>query len=113
MRTRTGLVRREKRPVLVHDKQMKIKKNDNVIIIAGKDKGKTAKVLRAFPKENLIIVEGVNLKKKHQRATKSNSKGQIIEKALPIHVSNVMLIEGKKGVRVGKKLIGEKMVRIS
>jgi large subunit ribosomal protein L24 len=92
---------------------MKIKKNDNIIVIAGKDKGKTAKVLKAFPREDMIIVEGVNIHKKHQRATKSNSKGQIIEKAMPIHVSNVMLLEGKKGVRAGKKLIGKKMVRVS
>jgi len=92
---------------------MKIKKNDNIIVITGKDKGKTAKVVRAFPKDDLIVVEGVNMKKKHQRANKSNSKGQIIEKAMPIHVSNVMLLEGKKGVRVGKKMIGEKKVRVS
>ncbi len=92
---------------------MKIKKNDNVIVIAGKDKGKTAKVLRAFPKDSLIVVEGVNMKKKHQRATKSNSKGQVIEIALPVHVSNVMLLEGKKRVRVGRKLIGKKTVRVS
>jgi len=92
---------------------MKIKKNDNVIVIAGKDKGKTAKVVRAFPKDDLIVVEGVNMKKKHERARKSNSKGQIVEKAMPIHVSNVMLVEGKKRVRVGKKMIGEKLVRIS
>lgn len=92
---------------------MKIKKNDNVIVIAGKDKGKTGKVLRAFPADMLVIVEGVNMKKKHQRATKSNSKGQIIEKALPVHVSNVMILEGKKRVRVGKKVIGGKNVRVS
>ena len=92
---------------------MKIKKNDNIIVIAGKDKGKTAKVLKCMPKDNLIIVEGVNMKKKHERARKSNSKGQIIEKAMPIHVSNVMLLEGKKRVRVGKKMIGDKRVRIS
>ncbi len=92
---------------------MKIKKNDNIIVISGKDKGKTAKVVRAFPKDDLIIVEGVNMKKKHERARKSNSKGQIVEKAMPIHVSNVMLLEGKKGVRVGKKMVGKKMVRVS
>jgi len=92
---------------------MKIKKNDSVIVIAGKDKGKTAKVLKAFPKDNLIIVEGVNMKKKHERARKANSKGQIVEKAMPIHVSNVMLLEGKKGVRAGSKKIGDKNVRIS
>lgn len=82
-------------------------------MIAGKDKGKTGKVLRAFPADMLVIVEGVNMKKKHQRATKSNSKGQIIEKALPVHVSNVMILEGKKRVRVGKKVIGGKNVRVS
>lgn len=92
---------------------MKIKKNDNIIVIAGKDKGKIAKVVRAFPKDNMVVVEGVNLKKKHERARKANSKGQIIEKAMPINVSNVQLIEDKKGVRVGKKEIGGKMVRIS
>ena len=92
---------------------MKIKKNDNVIVIAGKDKGKTSKVAKAFPKDNLIIVEGVNMKKKHERARKANSKGQIVEKAMPVHVSNVMLLEGKKGVRAGKKEIGGKNVRIS
>lgn len=70
---------------------MKIKKNDNVIVIAGKDKGKTGKVLKAFPKLDMVLVDGVNIKKKHQRATKSNSKGQIVEKALPIHVSNVKI----------------------
>ena len=70
---------------------MKIKKNDNVIVIAGKDKGKTGKVLKAFPKLDMVLVDGVNIKKKHQRATKSNSKGQIVEKPLPVHVSNVKI----------------------
>jgi large subunit ribosomal protein L24 len=92
---------------------MKIKKNDTIIVIAGKDKGKTAKVVKSFPKVDLIIVEGVNMKKKHERARKANSKGQIVEKAMPIHVSNVMLVEGKNGVRVGQKFVGDKKVRIS
>jgi len=92
---------------------MKIKKNDNIIVICGKDKGKTGKVIKAIPKDNLVVIEGVNMKKKHQKATKANSKGQVIEKALPINASNVMLLEGKKRVRAGKKEIGGKMVRIS
>ena len=92
---------------------MKIKKNDSVVVIAGKDKGKTGKVAKAMPKDDSIIIEGVNLKKKHERARKSGSKGQIVERAMPIHVSNVMLLEGKKGVRVGKKEIGGKNVRVS
>ncbi len=92
---------------------MKIKKNDNVIVVAGKDKGKIAKIAKVFPKDDRVIVEGINMRKKHERARKSNSKGQIVEKAMPIHVSNVMLLEGKKGVRVGKKMIGGNQVRIS
>jgi large subunit ribosomal protein L24 len=92
---------------------MKIKNNDNVIVIAGKDKGKTGKVTESFPSRNMVVVEGVNVKKKHERARKSGSKGQIVEKSLPINVSNVMLLEGKKRVRVGKKIVGDKKVRIS
>lgn len=71
---------------------MKIKKNDNVIIIAGKDKDKTGKVLRAFPKTDQLIVEGVNIKKRHQKPTKSNQRGQILDKTMPIHVSNAKKI---------------------
>jgi large subunit ribosomal protein L24 len=92
---------------------MKIKKNDNIIVIAGKDKGKTAKVIRSIPKSDLVIAEGVNMRKKHERARKTNSKGQIIEKAMPIHVSNVMILEGKTGVRIGKKVVAGKNIRIS
>ena len=92
---------------------MKIKKGDNIIVIAGKDKGKTGKVVAAFPKENKIVVEGVNVSKKHQKSRKSGTKGQVVDKAMPIHVSNVEINEGGKRARVGKKLIGDKMVRIS
>jgi large subunit ribosomal protein L24 len=92
---------------------MKIKKGDNVIIIAGKDKGKTSKVLRAFPKKNSIIVEGINVHKKHQRARKAGTKGQTIEIAMPINVSNATLLDGGKRARIGKKLIGGKFVRIN
>jgi large subunit ribosomal protein L24 len=92
---------------------MKIKKGDNVIIIAGKDKGKTGKVLLSLPKNNQILVEGINVQKRHQKAKKSGSKGQIVDKAMPINVSNAMILEGNKRVRVGKKKIGDKVVRIS
>ena len=68
---------------------MHVKKNDTVIILTGKDKGKTGKILRAFPREDKVLVEGVNIKKVHRRAKKSGGKGEIIEKAYPIHVSNV------------------------
>ena len=92
---------------------MKIKKNDNVIVVAGKDKGKTGKVVKAMPKDNQVLVEGVNIVKKHQRARKSGSKGQTVEKTMPIDVSNVMLIEDKKGVRTKSKIVGGKKIRVS
>ena len=94
---------------------MKIKKNDNVIIIAGKDKGKTAKVLRVFPNLDKVLVEGINKLKKSQRATKSGQKGQIIEKEYPIHVSNVAFIDPKikKATRIGKKEVKGKMMRVT
>ena len=81
---------------------MKIKKGDKVIVITGKDRGKTGAVTRALPKTNQVLVEGVNMKKKHQKP-RSNRKGQIVEKALPIHVSNVMIVDSKtgKGTRIG------------
>ena len=68
---------------------MKIKKGDKVEVITGKDKGKKAVVSKAFPKLDMVLVEGINMKKKHKRATKQGQKGQIIEAAAPIHVSNV------------------------
>jgi large subunit ribosomal protein L24 len=68
---------------------MNIKKNDTVTVITGKDKGTTGKVLRAIPKEYKIIVEGVNIKKRHTKPQKGGQKGQIIETPHPISVSNV------------------------
>jgi large subunit ribosomal protein L24 len=70
---------------------MKIKKDDNVIVLTGKDKGKSGKVLKSFPKENKVLVSGINVFKKHQRPTKQGQKGQVVEKNGPIHVSNVAL----------------------
>ncbi|OGD68408.1 50S ribosomal protein L24 [Candidatus Campbellbacteria bacterium RIFCSPHIGHO2_12_FULL_35_10] len=94
---------------------MKIRKEDKVIVIAGKDKGKTGKVLKAFPAEDMVVVEGVNIKKKHQKATRGGKKGQVIEKTFPIHVSNVMLSDPKsnKPTRIGKKKVGDKFVRVA
>ncbi|OHA92485.1 MAG: 50S ribosomal protein L24 [Candidatus Zambryskibacteria bacterium RIFCSPHIGHO2_01_FULL_46_30] len=73
---------------------MHVKKGDNVIVLTGKDKGKVGKILRAFPKEDQVLIAGINTKKVHQRAKKSGTKGTIIEKDFPIHVSNVK-IHGK------------------
>ncbi|OGJ02753.1 50S ribosomal protein L24 [Candidatus Nomurabacteria bacterium RIFCSPLOWO2_12_FULL_46_14] len=71
---------------------MKVKKGDNVIIIAGKDKGKGGKVVKALPKLERVVVEGLNILKKHQRPRKSGEKGSVISVAMPLHVSNVKKI---------------------
>lgn len=93
---------------------MKIKKNDLVLIISGKDRGRKGKVLKVFPKENRILVEGINLRKKHQRPKKADEKGQIITLPAPIDISNVKLICSKCGkpTRVGYKIIEGKKFRI-
>lgn len=70
---------------------MKLKKGDSVIIITGKDKGKKGKIARVFVKLNKVIVEGVNMSKKHQRPRKSGEKGSMVDVAMPIHASNVKL----------------------
>jgi len=75
---------------------MHVKTGDLVVVLSGNDKGKTGKVLEAFPKSGLVLVEGINMKKKHQRPRKQGQKGQILEKALPIRVSKVRLAEAPK-----------------
>lgn len=93
---------------------MQIKKNDTVVVIAGKDKGKTGTVLRVLPKKNKVVVEGVNVQTKHARATRaSNSEIKHIEG--PIDASNVMFYdkEAKAGTRVGYKEENGKKVRYS
>lgn len=70
---------------------MHVKKGDNVTVTTGKDKGKSGKIVRAFPKEDKILVEGINIKKVHERAKSKGGKGGLVEKAYPIHVSNVKL----------------------
>jgi large subunit ribosomal protein L24 len=68
---------------------MKIKKGDNVIILAGKDKGKSGKIIRSLPSGGKVVVEGINILKKHQKSKKSGQGGQILDIAMPIDVSNV------------------------
>jgi len=94
---------------------MKLKKGDNIIIIAGKDKGKKGKIVRVLVTENKVVVEGANMMKKHQKPKKSNEKGQMINMAMPIHASNVMVVDPKtgEGSRIGKKKLGDKMIRIA
>ncbi len=72
---------------------MHIKKDDKVIVLTGKDKGKTGTVTKSIPQENKVIVSGVNVLKVHQKARKSGEKGQIIDKTMPIHASNVRKVK--------------------
>lgn len=84
---------------------MKIRKGDNVLVISGKDKGKTGKVLKALPKESKILVEGVNLRKKHRKPKRAGEKGQTVTLPSAISASNVKLICSKcgKATRAGYK----------
>lgn len=93
---------------------MKIHKNDTVKIIAGKDKGKSAKVLKVFPVGNKILIDGLNIYKKHVRPKKQGEKGQVVLVPRPIYVSNVMLVCSGCGnaVRAGYRLNNGKKERV-
>lgn len=86
---------------------MKIRKNDNVVVISGNDRGKTGKVLKVFPSMSKIIVEGINLRKRHTKPNQKQPQGGIIEKEAPIHASNVMFIDPKTNepTRIGAQII--------
>lgn len=85
---------------------MRIKKNDMVMVIAGKDKGKSGKVIRVVKEKDAVVVEQANMVKKHQKPTQANPTGGIVDMEAPIHVSNVMLLDGKtgKGSRIRKQI---------
>jgi large subunit ribosomal protein L24 len=91
-----------------------IRKNDTVLVISGKDKGKKGKVRYAFPKEKRLIVEGANMIKRHSRARAAARQAGIIEREAPLHVSKVMLICNKCNhpTRVGLRFLEEKRVRV-
>lgn len=92
---------------------MNIKIGDKVIIIAGKDKGKTGKVIQVLPENSKVVVEGANLLKKHLRSRQSGQKGQKIELPAPLNASNVMLYCERcaRAVRIGKRTEADKKVR--
>ncbi|MDQ0209279.1 large subunit ribosomal protein L24 [Alkalicoccobacillus murimartini] len=94
---------------------MHVKKGDTVIVIAGKDKGKQGVVLEAFPKKSRVLVEGVNLVKKHAKPSQDNPQGGILNQEAAIHSSNVMHIDPKSGerTRVGFKEENGKKVRVA
>jgi large subunit ribosomal protein L24 len=85
-----------------------------VLVIAGKDRGKSGVVTEAFPRENRVLIDGINLKKKHEKR-RGTRKGQIVERAMPIHVSNVAILDPKtgKGSRIGIRRKDGARVRVS
>ena len=93
---------------------MKIRKNDQVLIISGKDRNRKGKVLDVFPRQERIMVEGINIRKKHVRPKKTGEKGQIVETPGSISVSNVKLFCPKchKAARVGYKIEGKRKYRV-
>jgi large subunit ribosomal protein L24 len=88
--------------------KLKIKKGDNVVVLAGRDKGAKGKVVKVFPSENRAVVEGVNIARKHQKQT-ANQEGGIISREAPIHVSNLAVQDPKDGspTRVGYKTLDD------
>lgn len=107
---------RVKKQLESHNNKLHVKKEDTVIVITGKDKGKKGRVIAAFPRENRVLIEGVNLVKKHAKPSQSNPQGGIITQEAPIHVSNVMLVDPKSGkaTRIGYKVLDNgKKVRVA
>jgi large subunit ribosomal protein L24 len=94
--------------------KMRIKKGDRVRVVAGKDLGKEGDVMAVFPKTNKVIVDGVNVAKKHQRATRATMQGGIIDKDMPVHASNVMIVCSScdKPTRIGYRGEGADKVRV-
>lgn len=86
--------------------KLKLKKGDKVIVIAGKDRGQSASIVRVLKEKNMVVLDGLNLVKRHRRPNAQNRKGQIIDKPMPIHASNVMIVDPKSGkptrVKIGK-----------
>lgn len=96
-------------------KKMHVKSGDNVMVISGKDKGKKGRILAAFPKTGRILVEGVNMVKKHTRPNAANPQGGIVTQEAAIDSSNVMIIDPKTGepTRIGHKVVDGKKVRVA
>ena len=92
---------------------MKLKKGDTVVVLTGKDKGKQGEVQRVLPTADKVIVTGVNTATKHAKARRANDKAGIIDRDMPIHVSNVAFVHKGKAVRLGYELRDGKKVRVA
>ena len=92
----------------------KIKKGDRVVVLAGKDKGRSGNVLKVLPKDSRVVVEGLNMVQRHTRPTQLDPQGGIKNKEAPLHVSNVAVVDSKgKPTRVGFRMDGDKKVRFA
>lgn len=92
----------------------KIKKGDRVIVLTGKDKGRTGNVAKVLPKENRVVVGGINMVQRHTRPTQADPQGGIKHKEASLHLSNVAVVDSKgKPTRVGFKIEGDKKVRVA
>ncbi|TCP52280.1 LSU ribosomal protein L24P [Tumebacillus sp. BK434] len=89
--------------------KLHVKKGDQVVVLTGKDKGKKGRILEAYPSEQRVLVEGVNIVKRHTKPNATNQQGGIIEKEAAIHVSNVAIVDPKTGgaTRIGKKILND------
>lgn len=87
--------------------KLKVKKGDNVVVIAGRDKGKSGEVLRVFPKDRRVLVQGVNTVRRHSKPSRAEPSGGIVEKEMPIHISNVAHVDPTtdRPTRVGYKVL--------
>ena len=92
---------------------MKLKKGDQVVVLKGKDRGKEGAIMRVLPAENKVIVEGINVAKKHQKATRATMQAGIIDKDMPIDASNVAIVSRGKPSRIGYRIEDGKKVRIA
>lgn len=92
----------------------KIKKGDRVVVLAGKDKGRQGNVLKVLPKDERVVVEGLNMVQRHTRPTQTDPQGGIKNKEAALHVSNVAIVDSKgKPTRVGFRVEGDKKVRVA
>lgn len=106
----------QKKKKLSHNNKLHVKKDDTVMVISGKDKGKKGRVIAAFPRDNRVLVENINMVKRHTKPSQQNQQGGIINQEAPIHVSNVMPLDPKSGLptRIGYKILDNgKKVRIA
>jgi len=87
---------------------MKLKKGDKVLVIAGKAKGQSGPIVRVLVRDNMVLLDGINLVKRHRRPSAQNRKGQIVDKPMPIHASNVMLMDPKSGKPTRIKIVRSK-----